>query len=402
LTETPPSSITASSNVEPVRIKAILKPLAASTYLFRNAGKTLPLTAVIMLAVLLISGIVSLINSIPYSIRTIYMYSRQTLAITPRGDASQTPKLLAEVRDHSPVPLDRLVLARAAGNQVMSIVGKWPFAVVGLKPADMQYWLDRQGVQTIDGRLPGPGKAEALVSEPVARNLNLKIGSLLLKPNDNESYSPYPVKVVGIAHSDMWLMMMSYEYIKANHFPDVDVLLAFAKNLKDQEKLDRWAEKRFKGERAQVFAYHQLEKQTNEMFSILYKILNVVIATLVMVITLMMGMLINIYQSQRLVEFGLLQALGYTKRQLLSRVMKETISVIVFGWALGVLCAFLLLRVAKAVLMDPKAFALNTLDLGAFLYTVPVPVAILLIASLTVIGRFRKFDPVSVVERRLV
>ena len=382
--------------------KAVLKPLAASTYLFRNAGKSIPLTGVIMLAVLLICGIVSLINSIPFSIRTIYMYSRQALAVTPRGDASQTPKLVEQVRRESPVPVERIMLARAAGNQVMSIVGKWPFAVVGLKQADMKYWLDRQGVRQIDGRMPKEGAAEALISEPVARNLNLKLGDALLRPDDNEAYSPNPVQVVGIAKTDMWLMMMSYEYIKVNHFPDVDVMLAFAGNLSDQEKLDRWAEEAFKGERAQVFAYHQLEKQTDEMFNILYKILNVVIATLVFVITLMMGMLINIYQSQRLVEFGLLQALGYTKRQLLFRVLRETISVVIFGWLSGVVLAYLLLRLVKAVLMDPKAFALNTLDPTAFLYTDPIPIAILVVATLTVVGRFRRFDPVSIVERRLV
>jgi ABC-type lipoprotein release transport system permease subunit len=379
-----------------------LRPLAASTYLLRNAGKTIPLTGVIMLAVLLVSGIVSLINSIPYSIRTIYQYTRQTLAVTPRGDASQTPKFVAEIRKSSPVPLERLILARAAGTQVNSIVGKWPFAVIALKQDDMRYWLDRQGVPKVVGRLPAKGAPEAMISLPVARNLNLKIGDALLKPDDNEGYSPFPVKVVGIAQTDVWLMIGSYEYVKENHFPDVDAMLAFAKDLKSQEKLDRWAEEAFKGERAQIFAYHQLEKQTEEMFSILYKILNVVIGTLVLVITLMMGMLINIYLSQRIVEFGLLQALGYTKGQLLARVMRETMSVVVVGWLLGVLAAYSLLLLTKRWLMDPKAFALDPLDPGAFLYTVPIPVAILLVATFTVVGRFRKFDPVSVVERRLV
>jgi hypothetical protein len=64
------------------------------------------------------------------------------------------------------------------------------------------------------------------------------------------------------------------------------------------------------------------------MFSILYRILDVVIGTLVLVITFMMGMLMNIYQSQRLVEFGLLQAIGYTKKQLFARVFAETAIVI--------------------------------------------------------------------------
>ncbi|MBC8065253.1 MAG: FtsX-like permease family protein [Chlorobia bacterium] len=382
--------------------KAVLKPLAAATFLLRNARQTVPLTGVIMLAVLLICGIVSLINSIPFSIRTIYLYSKQVLGVTPRGDASQTPALIEMIKKDPPVPLERVTTARAVGTTVTSIVGKWPFAALGLKQKDMQYWLAKQSVRGINGRLPAAGKPEAMISEPIARNLNLKLGDKLLKPGDDEAYSPYPVKIVGIAKTDMWLMLMSYEYIKTNHFPDVDAILVFAKTPRDQDKLNRWAVKAFEGKRAQVLAYHKIEEDSDDMFKILYKILNVIIGTLVLVITIMMGMLINIYQSQRLVEFGLLQALGYTKRQLLARVLRETFSVIVFGWILGVVCAYLLLRLTKSILMDPKAFALNTLDPTAFSYTVPIPAAILIIATLTVIGRFRKFDPVSVVERRLV
>jgi hypothetical protein len=45
---------------------------------------------------------------------------------------------------------------------------------------------------------------------------------------------------------------------------------------------------------------------------------------------------------------------------------------------------------------------LNPLDAPAYLYTVPIPFAILFVAFATVFLRFRRFDPVAVVERRLV
>ena len=45
---------------------------------------------------------------------------------------------------------------------------------------------------------------------------------------------------------------------------------------------------------------------------------------------------------------------------------------------------------------------LDTTDPVAFAYTVPLPFAILVVAVLTVWLRFRNFDPVGVVERRLV
>lgn len=382
--------------------KPLTKPLVPTTFLLRNVRKTAPLVAVIVLAVMLISGIVSMINSIPLSIRTIYSYSKQMLGVTPRGDPSQTPKIRQRIEKESPVPLERVITCRASSAQVRSIVGKWPFVVVGLAQEDMQFYLDRMKARRIEGRIPAAGAAEALISSPVARNLGLKMGDTLIGPEKDEAYSPKAVKIVGIAETDEWIMLAPIEYHRANHFPPIDFLMVFAKNLEDQQKLDHWALSAFKGERAQVFAYEELDKNTEEMFSILYKILNVVIGTLVLVITLMMAMLMNIYQSQRLQEYGLLQALGYTKKQLLRRAMAESVVVVLGGWVIGLFVAFGLLNVVKEQLMDPQAFALDTLDRVAFLYTVPVPFAILLAAGLTVWGRFRKFDPVEVVERRLV
>jgi ABC-type lipoprotein release transport system permease subunit len=355
-----------------------------------------------MLAVMLVAGIISMINSIPYSIRTIYSYSREFLGVTPRGDPTLTASLLREIKEKSPVPIERIVTCRTAATQIKSIVGKWPFYVLGLSQSDMRYYLEREGSRGVNGRLPRPNAPEVVVSRPVAMNLGLKIGSELLGPTKDESYSPKSVRVVGIANTDRWLMVTSIGYMRENHFPPIDLGMVFAKNIADQDRLGRWADDHFKGRRAGILAYFQIEKNTREMFGTLFQILNVVIATLVLVITFMMGMLINIYQSQRLVEFGLLQAIGYTKKQILKRVLMESVLVIVAGWLLGVAAAYGLLRVAKAVLMDPKAYALNVLDPMAYQYTIPLPLAILAVAATTVFLRFRRFDPVSVVERRLV
>ena len=382
--------------------KSATRPLAAPLYLLRNSGKTAPLIAVITLAVLLVAGIVALMDSIPYSIEVIYSYTKTALGISPRWDPNETVVLKAAIEKECPIPVERLVVCRAAGAQVKSIVGKWPFVVLGLKQDDMRYYLGRLHATNIIGRLPRPGMAEALISEPVARNRGLKLGSDLLSPMDTDNYSPFHVKVVGIAQASPWIMVTDIEYLQLFQRPAVKFLLVFAPTPEQQSQLDHWAEKRFKGQRAQIFAHHILQRDTEDMFKILYKILDVVIGTLVLVITIMMGMLMNIYQSQRLVEFGLLQALGYTKRQLLRRVTVESLLVIIGGWVLGMLCAYGLLNVVKRTLMDPSAFSLDTLDRTAYLYTVPIPVAIFAAAVLTVWLRFRNFDPVGVVERRLV
>lgn len=377
-------------------------PLAARTYLFRNAGKTLPLVGVIVLAVMLISGIVTLINSIPLSVRTIYQYMKVMMVVTPRGDANLTEELRREIPREAPVPIGRMATVRGSEFEVRSIVGRWQFALAALNRGDAQFFLDRLGVERVDGRLPNPGEPEAVLSEPLARNLGLKIGDVLLSPENPDAYSPMSVKVVGIARTNQWIALGDLDYYRANHFPPIDLLLVFAKDPADQPRLDAWGYDRYKGERARVLVYADVEKSSREMFQTLYRILDVVIGTLVVVITVMMGMLINIHLTQRTQEFGLLQALGYTKRQLIGRVATETVAVVALGWILGAVVAFGMLNVVDRVLMYPNAYALDVLDPTALRYTIPVPLAILAAAIGTLVLKFRGFDPVGVVERRLV
>lgn len=351
---------------------------------------------------MLIAGIVAIMNSIPLSIRTTYGYSKAYLGISPRGNNALTPSLRKIVEKESPVNLGPIMVCRASDCEVKSIVGPWRFVVIALEQDDMRTYVARQGGGRIEGRYPNPGEAAAIVSEPVARNLGKKLGDVLLSPSDANNYSSNPVKIVGILHMQPWVILAPIEYHRKYHFPPIDLLIVMAKDIKNQDALDHWAYERFKSEKARVFAYFQLERETDEMFKILYSILNVVIGMLVIVITLMMAMLMNIYQSQRLQEFGLLQALGYTKRWLLRRVLAETLLVVVGGWILGVAVGLVVLWIVKATLMDPRAFMLDPWDTKAFLYSVPVPIAIFFAGSLTVANRFKKFDPVGVVERRLV
>lgn len=357
---------------------------------------------VILLAVMLVCGIVAMMNSIPYSIRTIYSYSKEFVAVTPRGDPAMTPKIVSKIQNESPVPVERIILCRATGIMVMSIVGKWPFVNIGLKPEDAKYYLKQMGVTKLTGRMPRPNSAEVLISRPVATNLRKSIGDALQKPADQENYSPNFVRIVGIAETDRWLVVGDYSYQKVNHFPPVDGVLAFAVDRSRQDELDRWTYEAFKGERASVLAYFDLDRDTELMFRTLYRILNVVIATLVLVITIMMGMLINIYTGQRLIEFGLLQALGYTKRALLRRVALETVIIVILGWAMGVVSSIALLVAVDRALMRPSAFAFKVFDEGAFAYTLPIPIAILTVALATVSIKFRRFDPVAIVERRVL
>lgn len=121
----------------------------------RNIAKTAPLGLVIILSVMLIAGIVALMNSIPHSIRTIYKYLEMHTGVGPRSNPLLVPVLKKELLEETPVELDRLMTCRATEAEVNSIVGKWPFAVLALNPDDMNYYVKRMRMTSLEGRMPG-------------------------------------------------------------------------------------------------------------------------------------------------------------------------------------------------------------------------------------------------------
>jgi hypothetical protein len=68
-------------------------PLSPLLFLWRNPGRSLPLTLVLALAVLTIACVVALLNSIDRTILKIYDYNRYFAAVTPRGGEQLKPEL---------------------------------------------------------------------------------------------------------------------------------------------------------------------------------------------------------------------------------------------------------------------------------------------------------------------
>jgi len=378
-----------------------LKPLSPLLFLARNPGRSLPMIAIIMLAVVLIAGIVAIIDSIPLSVQKVYGYSRFLTGVTPRGDMSYFPTILRHF-EKSPVPIERRIICRTSIFNVNTIVGPWPFVLHGINPNDFDYLSNKLRLGRLDGRQPISGRGEAVITKPIAKNLRLHLGSIMLSPHDEKNYSLTPVVVVGIYDSDQWFAYTSYEYLVQTHFPPVDVAIYFAKDQQTQRRLDAWADKTLAGTKANVYTYPKVERDTAESLAVLFRILDLVVGLLVVVITIMMCMLVNIYLSQRIVEFGLLQAIGISRKRLVTRTVAEAAWMILTGWIVGSAVTAAVLTLIRNVLMNPKGYYIDPLDPLAYVYTIPVPAAVLITSIAIVLIKFAKFDPIAVIERRIV
>ncbi|MBN1815653.1 MAG: hypothetical protein JXA14_27715, partial [Anaerolineae bacterium] len=99
-------------------------------------------------------------------------------------------------------------------------------------------------------------------------------------------------------------------------------------------------------------------------------------------------------------ELGVLNALGFSRLQLVGRIVRETLFTTGAAWLVAVLgCAVILLGLQYGFYI-PSGLTLNLFNLTPWFYTLPVPVAVLAVSAGAVGWALARLDPVAIIERR--
>lgn len=374
--------------------------LKAHLYLLRNLGKTLPIAFVIVLSVALIAGIVTIVHSIDLTIFTLYGYNKHLTGITPRNALSIEDDQLDRVR--ALPEMGRLYPSHSYQTMVKTIFGKMVFPIFGLDREGRDLLLERCNCRIVQGRMLEDGKPEAVISDAVAKNLNLKVGDILSRPEYADSYAPIPVKLVGILHGPIWLGLTSKALVDRELPYNFIGYLAFSKtaDVRDQARLADAIEHAVDKNCGRVWKYAGLVVEAQSALSNLYLIMNIVIGILVFAIAFVCGLLFNIYYTQRMPEIAMLSAIGYARSQLIARALWETAILCVFGWAVGGFATVGLMLWICETFLSPRGLLLNPIDLQAYEFTLPLPLIITLFAAGTIGLRLATLDTVSIIERR--
>src|SRR3972149_3374410 len=107
-----------------------------------------------------------------------------------------------------------------------------------------------------------------------------------------------------------------------------------------------------------------------------------------------------LFVTQRQAEFGVLNALGFSRLQLVWRIVRESLFTTGAAWLAGLLgCAVILLYLQYG-LYAPAGLAINFFNPIPWLYTLPVPVAVLAVSAVTIARMLSRLAPVATIERR--
>ena len=167
-----------------------------------------------------------------------------------------------------------------------------------------------------------------------------------------------------------------------------------------KDALDDWLEVELSGENASVLTHRRevarmQAKARRDMASM--GLLEGVIA---IVAALGLAVLNYVFVSQRQSEFGVLHAMGYGRRQLVWRVLGETVFTTGLAWGLSATICLVGMLLLRQAVFAPLGLTFGLFTITPWLYTLPIPMTVLAVTTGTTARRLSKLDAVSIVERR--
>ncbi|MBI3856602.1 MAG: ABC transporter permease [Planctomycetes bacterium] len=376
-----------------------MDPLSPWTYGRRNVRKILPtviiLTFVVMLVVVILSTLAGLRDSTLVYTRE---FDEWTL-VFPKKDTRLPRALLAEIAAHPAA--ERVIDSRNCFVRVKTLIGPMPFNLRAVRREEMDYLMTRVGAVLKEGALPKSGSSEVALHENIMKANGWSLGREFGIDVDEEDWMPGRFRVVGILEGPVPLGVCSFEYLNNP--------LQYAFSAKLWERVVAVARP---GRTAELNAYLRGLKDVKvydktravddvvQGFDRIILVFRFISILLIIVVAIVVGLLNNIFFAQRIDEFAVLLAIGHTKRRLFRMVWGETALMMTLSWAAGLALGLGIFAAFRGWVLLPRGIPVPFWHAGPLLVSAALPLVAQVFAVTTVLGRLKRIDPVSIIERR--
>jgi len=390
--------------------RSTTRPLSPRTFYRRHRRRGIMLVVSMALMILGVAFPVFLMSATLDAMRPDYEYLRYVGEVAPGIGDGVDPGVAAQIRSHpavarvvQTVPLWVQVLVPPGGGSEVSIYG--------VSEGDLPVLMDLFDVQLVKGQLPRPRSNEIVMSRVTALNRGLRVGDTIGRPvqerngEDNPMIVddiPTEMVVVGLlSRDDLWLGFTSLEYLQSHELTaSRSPWLLVVPAAERKGELDAWLEESVASAQTRVYTYDAERREFEEIMRLAMLLFAAVESIIAIVAAVALAALNYIFFAQRQEEFGILHAIGRSRPWLVFRTVKETGSAVGLAWLVGAVVCVLGLIGFQALVYTPRGLNLDFFSFAPWLFTLPIPLAVIVVGAGTIARMLRKLDPVAVIERR--
>jgi len=376
-----------------------MDPLSPWTYGRRNVRKVLPALIILTFVVMLVFVILSTLGGLRESMLVYTGEFDAWTLVFPKKDTRLPKALLQEIGAHPAT--ERMIDSRNCFVRVKTLIGPMPFNLRAGRREENDFLLQRVNARLRDGKLPEPGTNEVAIHENIMRANGWSLGREFGVDVDEEDWMLGRFKVVGILQGPVPVGICSFEYLNS------PLQYAFSAKLWEREvvvaKPGRTAElNAFLRTLKDIKVYDKTRAvdDVTQGFDRIILVFRFISILLIIVVSFVVGLINNIFFAQRIDEFAVLMAIGHTQRRVFRMVAGETAGLMAVSWTLGLALGMALFASFCALVMEPRGIPLPLWQPGPVLISLILPVVAQAFAVVTVLGKLRRLDPVTIIERR--
>ena len=330
-----------------------------------------------------------------------FEYLRYVSELLPAAGAELDPGVIAQVRAYPGTA--RVIPVVPMGICISVPPANHPYVSINaVSEEDLRYLMDRLGLRLVEGRLPRPSTNEIVLSEALARNRGLHVGDSVGSPVYERDSMPFEMPIVGLLENKgMWMGFASLEFVQSHELTaDVPPDVFVAAGAEGQAALDAWLQDTLDARTTIVQTYAEVWANMESQRSRMLLVLAAVELLMAVIAAAALAVLNYIFYSQRRDEFGVLHALGRGRGWLTWRAGRETLVTTGMAWVFGAaLCLTLMLGLQSAV-YAPVGLSISLDGIAPWLFTLPIPLAVVAGSVATIGWMLRGLDSVAVIEGR--
>ncbi|MBL7077470.1 MAG: hypothetical protein ISS31_08355 [Kiritimatiellae bacterium] len=389
------------------------RPLSSLTFFKRHKRRAVLLIGAMSLVIVAIALLIFVFAASFNALEANLGDLLRTSLVAPRPGSDLDPGVVAQIRTHPSV--ERVVPYAASWllNIFVPPFSNTGIGSYGLYEEDMRYLVELYGLELEEGQLPRPHTNEIVIPEAVAQNRNLEVGDVIGDP-DHPAYPgapnlPTEFVVAGIfatppAQEENWFSFISLEFLESHEAFEIPAGFVFplivVPRAGQKDVLDDWLESKVASDDVLVLTYRQQYARHQEHMRNILSTMGLLEVVFTVVTAVALAVLNYISVSQRRSELGVLSALGHGNWRLVWRLLRETMFTTGTAWGVSIGLCLLGMLALRSTVFVPFGLRLNLANPIPWLFTLPIPVAVLAVTSGTVARTLSKLDPVSIIERR--
>lgn len=265
---------------------------------------------------------------------------------------------------------------------------------VFISESDIRYLMKKFDFKLVNGRIPQADN-EFLVNSKYAKSRKLKVGSCMDENTDKSLTGVY--KVAGIYDGNSIIAfgyMRNSSEVKNNE----NTIIVVSKEGK-LNKVNAYINT-FKNKQINIQDYNVINYNVEGFFPVFNMFAFIILTILVVVLTFTIGNMNYIHFLDRVGEFSILDALGYTKLDIFLKLAKEMCIVIVLGFGVGMILSIMGGNVFNGVYCIPKGVPVAVYNKWYIILSAIVPIAVGVFSSIPSIKFLSKMSTVDVLEGR--